>query len=207
MELDRVKQIPPKTNEVDSRATTLEELVEFAENKLEEYGIADQFEVVTSSRMKRAVGRASHKGVNKLTGDVHKGKLKLSSVWFDEIGMEKLIEEGVDEDFGEDVVLHELAHCLDYVERGESDHSYKWKENARRVGADPTRTFDLPQKLHELTAKFKRVCSHCGEVTEYYYKKPHSNKDRACGKCCDKHNNGRFSEEYLVEVRENDPAI
>lgn len=207
MKLDEIEQIPPKTVDTNSYVSTMEGLIEFAEDKLEEYGIDDQFEVVTSSRMKRAVGKAEHKGINPITSDIRKGKLKLSSVWFDDIGMDRLVKEGVDEDFGEDTVLHEVAHCLDYVERGESDHSFRWKENARRVGADPTRTCDLPKNLKKLIATYKRVCTHCDEVRSYYYKKPHSKRAKACGKCCDKHNNGKFSEKFILEVRENEPVI
>jgi len=196
-----VSQIPPKTDddENDGPPKTLDELVEFAEEKLEEYGIADQFEVVVSNRLRRAVGKASHKGTYPTSGgyDVRKGKLKISGVWFDKFGMDRLIEEGVAEDFGKDTVLHELAHCLDYAERGTSDHSRKWKDTARRVGADPTRTCSLPDNLKKLIADWKRVCENCDYV-QYYYKKPTAK--RACKKCCDKHNNGRFSHKYVLKV-------
>lgn len=204
MNFDNVSQIPPETD--DGPATTIDELVEFAERKLEEYGIADQFEVVVSNRLKKAVGKASHKGTSPFIDGVRDGKLKISGVWFDKIGMDRLIEEGMDEDFGEDVVLHELAHCIDYIERGESGHGRKWKATARKVGADPTRTCDLPKKLKGLIATWKRVCTNC-EKEIFYYKKPHSKKTHACPDCCDKHNGGRFTENFALKVRKHNPVI
>lgn len=201
MDFDSVSQIPPKSGP----PKTIDELVEFAEDKLEEYGIADQFEVVVSSRMKRAIGRAEHSGTSPFIDGVKDGKLKLSGPWFRKVGMDRMIEAGVSEDFGKDIVLHELAHCIDFIERnGESGHGRKWKQTARRVGADPTRTCDVPRDLVKLIASWKRVCPNCEEVTNYYYSKPHAKKSRACKSCCNKYNGGNFSYKYELEVKRND---
>lgn len=42
----------------------------------------------------------------------------------------------------EDVIRHEIAHALDYMNRGTSDHSEQWKYWARRAGARPRRCYD-----------------------------------------------------------------
>jgi|TARA_R110000851_G_scaffold63075_2_gene144394 predicted SprT family Zn-dependent metalloprotease len=68
----------------------------------------------------------------------------------------------INNDSAEDTIRHELAHALDVEERGTSDHSWKWKQWAIKVGADPTRTksHDNTEASEELASqsKYTLVC-------------------------------------------------
>lgn len=192
-DLDQVTQIPPKTEEESEFAFTKEEIVEYAKEKLEEYGLED-WDFEFNFRFKRKIGRCK-------CGDK---TIELSGVWFIEIGMDRIVEAGGRKDFAEDTILHEIAHALDFLDRGKSGHDWRWKEMARKVGADPTRTESIPDEIVKLKADWYRECPNCGEKY-YYHKKPTA--ERACGKCCDEHNHGNFDERFIMEVKKNDLAI
>lgn len=57
-----------------------------------------------------------------------------------------------------DTVLHEIAHALDFEERGTSDHGPRWKAIARRVGATPTRCGSSGLDFHERDYKYEIGC-------------------------------------------------
>jgi predicted SprT family Zn-dependent metalloprotease len=60
------------------------------------------------------------------------------------ISLSRPLSERLGWDVMEDVVRHEIAHALDYEERGRSAHDARWKAWAVRCGADPTATYDGP---------------------------------------------------------------
>lgn len=100
----------------------------------------------------------------------------------------------------EDTIRHEIAHAIEYELRGKSDHGRIWQRICHVTGASPTRTCKNPLNNGN-THKFELVCPNC-DYSAKFYRKPQAS-DRACGKCCNKHNFGRFSKEYelfLVEV-------
>lgn len=100
----------------------------------------------------------------------------------------------------EDTIRHEMAHAFSYefygsrLGRGHGDH---WKFTCKQVGADPTRT----KSDVNMTYKYSLVCPSCGETRANYHRKPKTNK--ACGKCCNEHNNGQYDAQYKLELREN----
>lgn len=86
-----------------------------------------------------------------------------------------LIGEGLPREEIEDTLRHEIAHVLDYINRGTSDHGPKWKRWARRCGADPTRAGQLPEKYMP-DYRWWLVCPECDKAVKGYYRKPKLNK-------------------------------
>lgn len=105
------------------------------------------------------------------------------------LGRQKIIELSlyllptISDEGAEDTIRHEIAHALDNEERGTSDHSWRWKAWAIKVGADPTRTksYDNREALTELAtqSKYTLVCPNG-------HKSPSHKKRRrsvSCGVC------------------------
>lgn len=93
----------------------------------------------------------------------------------------------------EDTILHEIAHALAGPGAG---HGPIWQEWCRRLGAKPVRchTAELPER------PVIGTCTHCGHV----YKRYRLPKYRAaCSDCCNKHNAGRYSADFLIDWKRN----
>jgi len=59
-----------------------------------------------------------------------------------------------------DLVLHELAHALDYERRGRSAHDYAWKSVCLEVGAKPQRVASVEM---DVPFKYTVHCVQCGK--------------------------------------------
>ena len=103
-----------------------------------------------------------------------------------------------------DTIKHEIAHALDFHDRGTSDHSKKWKRWAVKVGADPSRCKDHDNK--EMTAKlanvsrYKLVCSN-GHVFPSHRKK---RMDSSCYECARIHNLTGYQEIFKLKQIKNE---
>lgn len=83
------------------------------------------------------------------------------------------------------VILHEIAHALAGPGAG---HGHTWKRVARSIGCTGARTHDAvtPEPPYQGT------CPKCGKVIK------RARRVRiACLACCQRHNSGKFSPEYL----------
>jgi len=134
-------------------------------NALYDYWAMEEWDVEFNDNISKTLGRAK----------CHDRVIELSSKAFIEnehmIPKETLI----------DIVLHEVAHALDYEDRGTSGHDEAWKDWARKVGADPTRTTSLPEVAVKAMASWKRECPECG-WTSYYDGKPRK-EETYCPDC------------------------
>jgi hypothetical protein len=173
-------------------------ILEYAQSVAEELGIENVTFKFSSS--KRSLGRAKASR-DRVTGELFNFRITLSRAWFVDIGMPRIVEamkeEGCDngyepEAFLDDVIRHELAHVLNYIELGKSDHGPDWKAACARTGANPNRTCDVPDSIKKLIAPWMRVCRDCGQRI-YYYGKPKSSR-KVCGSCYDRRTDegGRF---------------
>lgn len=163
----------------------------FAKRKLSEHGI-DGWTIEFSSRMKKNVGKAVFRSKTR------RRVIVLSEPWF--VDFESIID---NEEELKDVILHEIAHVLDYERRGTSGHKRKWKKCAREVGADPTRTTDaIPHSLFKQVADWKRVCPKCGKAAGYYFSRPTA-KHYMCAGCHSKGDSRAKRQEYMLEIKRN----
>jgi predicted SprT family Zn-dependent metalloprotease len=98
-------------------------------------------------------------------------------------------------------ILHEIAHALDVEIRGYSSHDYKWEKIALSIGCDGKRYVDVSEVTLP-KSKYSLVCPNddCKRETPRW-KKP---KNRvACGHCCSTHNKGKFTDKFLMFIKEN----
>jgi predicted SprT family Zn-dependent metalloprotease len=107
----------------------------------------------------------------------------------------------------EDTIRHELAHALQYEGYGYSSHDRAWQIIAKSVGSNGERCYNAEKEgiKHE-QAKYTAYCETegCDNSVDYHRKPTKILKGRsACGSCCNKYNNGRFSHEYVLKVRQN----
>lgn len=107
-----------------------------------------------------------------------------------------LIDVGTPEDI-QDTILHEIAHAL--VGRGYG-HGKVWKAKAIEIGAIPKACNSHKIKLPKGKAKY--ICYNCG-YEEQIYRLPRKKIMVACASCCKKYNNGKFTDKFLLEIKEN----
>lgn len=94
----------------------------------------------------------------------------------------------------EDTLRHELAHALDALIRGYSDHSKAWKNIARLLLSTPLSTSG---KFDRVESKYLRVCPNCKKEAAVH-KRTHTKV--ACGDCCKKYSSNRFNEKFVLEL-------
>ncbi len=87
-----------------------------------------------------------------------------------------------------DTILHEIAHALTVPGKG---HGREWKRNAVRVGAVPERCYG--SEVIQPEEKWIGACPSCS-----YRTWSHRRSKVACGFCCNEHNGGRYTDEYLI---------
>lgn len=92
-----------------------------------------------------------------------------------------------------DTLLHEIAHALAGHRAG---HGPRWREVAQRIGATPRRCFDT-DTVNLPTAPYRLVCRTCGAAYPRWRK---TRKSWACRDCCLRHNGGRYSERFVLEL-------
>ena len=101
-----------------------------------------------------------------------------------------------------DTTLHEIAHafCVHVygTELGRG-HDWRWKSIAKQIGCNGERCYDIHEVNHT-ASKYTQICKHCKRETPRH-KKP--KRLQACGKCCQQYNFGRFSHDYVLELRVN----
>lgn len=87
-------------------------------------------------------------------------------------------------------ILHEIAHALT-----DSGHDRKWRLKCKEIG------WFNPSRLNyeaSVPGKWVATCPKCGYIITR-----HRKTKIACGKCCDKYNEGKFSSFFLMIFKEN----
>ena len=98
-----------------------------------------------------------------------------------------------------DTILHELAHAFSVHVYGVKEgrgHNYNWKHIAKQIGCNGERCYDS-SNINMPKSKYSLVCDSCKKETP---KHKMTKKSYACGKCCNEHNNGKFSEKYRMRL-------
>lgn len=92
----------------------------------------------------------------------------------------------------EDTIRHEIAHAIDYIIRGKSDHSWRWQRIALAVGSNGKR---VSKQLKDPKGKYTLVCPN-GHEAQMHRRPKHT---RSCTKC----NPHRYDERYKFQVIQN----
>lgn len=97
------------------------------------------------------------------------------------------------------VVLHEIAHALDFETRGTSDHGPVWKQWARRLDIPPQRLYT--GDLQTRASKWVGVCPRCAREVPFF-RKPR--RTYACSPCCRTLTGGSFTPAaaLIIQLRE-----
>jgi|TARA_R110002126_G_scaffold54310_3_gene146953 predicted SprT family Zn-dependent metalloprotease len=90
-------------------------------------------------------------------------------------------------------ILHEIAHALDYKKRGYSNHDSQWKKTAKSIGCNGQTCSSVGGLDQSKILKWIASCPSC-EKQIYYARK--SKVSKACGSCCKKNNNNKYTSEY-----------
>ena len=90
-------------------------------------------------------------------------------------------------------ILHEIAHALDYRKRGKSNHDSELKRVAVSIGCSGETCSSVSGVDKSQFMKWVATCPSC-EREVYYARK--TKVDKACGGCCKKHNNNKYTSEY-----------
>lgn len=90
---------------------------------------------------------------------------------------------------GKSTFLHEVGHLIDTIERGESDHSKKWRNVMARLGMpDETRCHSIPAS----TMKAARVPLYCDNPDPCLNIEHTTKPEKYDGKCCSDCRSGRM---------------
>ena len=90
-------------------------------------------------------------------------------------------------------ILHEIAHAIDYNTRGRSGHDATWKRIAKSIGCSGERCSSSSGVDKSKFMKWVVKCTSCDST---HYRARNTKKVSACSKCCNKHNNGNYSDDY-----------
>ena len=139
--------------------------------KLLERAVATNVRITT--RSVRYLGQVRH-SIKKSTGEV---------TWMEMVFSDSLFI--LDESEIRDTILHELAHVVDIIVRGETNHDPFWQTIAKTLGARPkANASGLPEEHMEYGAKYIWECkSVCGYKTYLYRKKKHPIDSYRCPRC------------------------
>ena len=101
-------------------------------------------------------------------------------------------------------ILHEIAHALDYNERGYSAHDSTWRRIAMNIGCTAER---CSSGSGVDKSKFMKWLVKCPSCDYKHYRARKTRRVSACNKCCKKHNNGRYSSDYVFIWKENKSKV
>lgn len=94
----------------------------------------------------------------------------------------------------EDTIKHEISHAIDFEQRGFSNHDVRWVQIGNQVGCETLRLYD-GSNLNFAEAKYVLKCDYCGSETRSHRIRK---KLPACKPCCGEHNNGKFTDKFIL---------
>jgi predicted SprT family Zn-dependent metalloprotease len=115
---------------------------------------------------------------------------------------DQLVKLNTSEDV-EDTILHQIAHALVGAKHGLS-HGSVWKAMAVKIGATPYRSYDS-RKISTGRGNWEAVCSTCGNVAKRF--KDPGDKEIGCATCCERENNGKYSEHFRLTFYKVSTAV
>lgn len=193
---DKMKDLTKEMYFAENRLTTAKEIEKLANDLLNETWRVDAYRFQATSMFnlgllgwrfefntrKRAAGLCSKND-----------KTIYISKWLLDQNLNKSLE-------FENTIRHEIAHAIEFELRGESDHGRLWKFIARQVLCTAERCYKSEQIGVTETTKYTLICDTCGKQSPSHKIKK---RKSACGKCCNEHNFGRYSEKYALRQVQN----
>lgn len=103
----------------------------------------------------------------------------------------------------EGTIKHEIAHALGHIHFGASGHCKRWKRVAIAIGDDGQRCYDS-KKVSMPKGKYVFACMNCSKEVTYHKK---TTTIKACGDCCRKYNNGKYTSRFQLVEKGTEPKI
>ena len=72
-----------------------------------------------------------------------------------------LIQAGLTNELIKDTILHEIAHAIDFLHRGYTNHDDEWKRWCEVTGANTNTTYEYPDKLSRNLSEYSKYYSEC----------------------------------------------
>jgi len=88
-------------------------------------------------------------------------------------------------------ILHEIAHVL---AGGKNGHNHIWKAKAIEIGCDGKRCYNS-KAVNKPEGRFVYECPECKKEI---YRHRRMKSRSACSQCCNEHNGGKFTEEFVL---------
>lgn len=83
----------------------------------------------------------------------------------------------------ENTILHEIAHAIDFTNRGWSSHDRVWRNIALSIGCDGERCSKV-DKVANIKTKYTATCKNCSNTLNYHRKSRKIEQGQAsCNKC------------------------
>lgn len=80
-----------------------------------------------------------------------------------------------------DTLLHEIAHAVQFIKQGKTDHGREWKRIAGEVGCSPERCASTDE-INIPRGKYVGICPSCNTVTHFYRKVRRAYACRLCSR-------------------------
>lgn len=137
----------------------------------------DSWEFISLARQTMNAHGLEHWGLNwdrakRRFGACHYGKVK-------KLTFSSFLFHKVDDADSRDTLLHEIAHALDYEERGTTDHGPNWKKWCRVVGANPVRCGGKEVDRTNMGYKWLLIDVRDRRVIREYHRKPRKDFSRS----------------------------
>tara|TARA_B100000579_G_C22823488_1_gene851872 strand:- start:490 stop:984 length:495 start_codon:yes stop_codon:yes gene_type:complete len=126
----------------------------------------------------------------------HNGRMKTISL------SRPLTQHETNEDRVKNTILHEIAHALDHKKRGYSNHDKHWKSLAISIGCSGERC--TSNSSVDLSRVMKWI-GDCPKCKKKFHRARRTNI--ACGKCCNKYNNGKYTKEFHIDWTLNEKIV
>jgi predicted SprT family Zn-dependent metalloprotease len=112
-----------------------------------------------------------------------------------------LLKQNLDKAFEfENTLRHELAHAMDNALGKRSNHGPHWVAVAKHMKCTGDRCYSPNVIQIKVTTKYTLICDTCGKESPSHKVKK---RKTACGDCCNTHNYGRYSLDYVLRQVKN----
>jgi len=163
---------------------THQEITHMAINEMRKWNLIAEGWNFAYHNKKRSLGTCNYR----------KRTIYFSNYWV-KLGKDKIL----------DTIRHEIAHALAGWSNG---HNHVWRRYCIMVGANPSRCASeeilKDEQGFKVTVKknFLYYCPNptCDNKCEVFRRSKAKSRS-ACGKCCKKYNNGRFTEKYQFKCK------
>lgn len=171
----------------------MQTIQEFAKQKMAEWGLTEKGWTFQWNNSRRSLGRCRFQRYAQ-TSFIHLPRKPLIK----QIIISRFLTNILGEEQQRDTVLHEIAHALDFEQRGKSAHDDTWKWWAVKVGAKPNACCTLDETGNKAVAAVSKYTLRCPNGHDFARHRVFR-KDASCPTC----NPHKFDERFRLTAIQN----